>query len=464
MKQSRIFWIGISFYILHLVGLLWTTDFNYGFHDLRAKLPILVIPFVLGSIPAITKFEFKLISYAFISAVVTTSILNVMIAKGILQIGFEINNYRDYSFFISHIRFSLMIDFAFFLLIYFMVKDKKKIPYFIPILFWLIYYTYFSQIITGFIYLIILVFVSGLFYAIKSKNRTLKVSVFSFSLALVAVGFTWIVVNIKEFYSIPEEHIEIHEEFTLNGRPYTHNLSNQLRENGKLIFYRICDVELEKEWVKRTEIDIDSTLPGRTVPIRYTLIRYMTGLGFAKDSAGIHELSDQDIHNILLGYTSPLQAKGGIKARIFELLYDFEEWKLDPNPNNKTLFQRLSYWEAGWNIFKTNFIFGVGTGDIQQSFNRYYEKSNSQLLLENRHRSHNQFLSIGVSFGIIGLFVFILFLFYPLFRKSQSIEYLHVIFLVLMCLSFLPEDTLETQSGISFFSLFYGLFVFRKRY
>ncbi|MCB0477329.1 MAG: O-antigen ligase family protein [Crocinitomicaceae bacterium] len=463
IKSSKLFWIGISFFLLHIVGLLWTSDFEYAFHDLRAKLPVLVIPFVLGSIPSIGKMEFRLVLFSFISSVIITSIFNILISKGYLSTSHEIHNFRDYSYFISHIRFSLMIDFAIFILVYFSFVDFKKFLVYSPLILWLLYYSYFSQIISGFIYLLILTFLSGVFFAFRSKKIYLKIGVSFISIGLaIGVGI-WISSIVKEFQSIPQEQVTNPEDFTVNGNPYTHNIEIDVRENGNLIYLHICDEELEKEWHKRSEIQIDSVLPGMVLPLRFTLIRYMTGLGYKKDSLGISKLSDEDIQNIIHGYTSPVQAKGGIKARVIQLLQDVEEWKLEADPNNKTIFQRLSYWEAGWNIFTSHVIIGVGTGDIQNSFNDYYEKTNSKLHPENRLRSHNQYLSIAVSFGILGLAVFLIFFFYPIYLSPHPMEYLHFIFIILMCLSFIPEDTLETQSGISFFALFYSLFLYRKR-
>ena len=37
----------VAFYLMHVVGLLWTSDFEYAMKDLRVKLPILVMPLVL---------------------------------------------------------------------------------------------------------------------------------------------------------------------------------------------------------------------------------------------------------------------------------------------------------------------------------------------------------------------------------------------------------------------------------
>ena len=64
-KLSR-FWHNIpavllvAFYLMHVVGLLWTSDFEYAFKDLRVKLPILVMPFVLSSMEPLDRKRFNI--------------------------------------------------------------------------------------------------------------------------------------------------------------------------------------------------------------------------------------------------------------------------------------------------------------------------------------------------------------------------------------------------------------------
>ena len=77
-----------------------------------------------------------------------------------------------------------------------------------------------------------------------------------------------------------------------------------------------------------------------------------------------------------------------------------------------------------------------------------------------RLRSHNQYLSIAVAFGITGLLWFIFTLIYPLIRQARSGDYLYVFFIIISILSMVTEDTLETQAGVTFFALFTCIFLF----
>jgi hypothetical protein len=61
-------------------------------------------------------------------------------------------------------------------------------------------------------------------------------------------------------------------------------------------------------------------------------------------------------------------------------------------------------------------------------------------------------------------FILVLFsIFYPAIKLKGFKNYLFVVFLIIALLSFLNEDTLETQIGITLFSYFYSLFLFGSK-
>jgi O-antigen ligase len=108
---------------------------------------------------------------------------------------------------------------------------------------------------------------------------------------------------------------------------------------------------------------------------------------------------------------------------------------------------------------KTSPVIGVGTGDVPEAFRRQYEISDSKLSMKWRLRSHNQYLSFGVAFGILGLIWFMYVLAFP-YTKHGDQGWLFSSFFIIALLSMLTEDTLETQAGVTFFTFFYCLFMF----
>jgi hypothetical protein len=65
-----------------------------------------------------------------------------------------------------------------------------------------------------------------------------------------------------------------------------------------------------------------------------------------------------------------------------------------------------------------------------------------------------------LAFGFTGFLVVMFALIFPLFYEKQKAFILLTGFLLINFLSWLNEDTLETQPGVTFFVFFYVLFVF----
>ncbi|MZP82064.1 MAG: hypothetical protein GT596_05005, partial [Bacteroidales bacterium] len=107
-----------------------------------------------------------------------------------------------------------------------------------------------------------------------------------------------------------------------------------------------------------------------------------------------------------------------------------------------------------------NFWFGVGTGDFSKSFNEYYAVNEPNLNPRYWFLSHNQFLTQWVALGFIGLLLFLAGWFAPFIIERSYKDLLALSFMIILTLSMLNEDTLETHIGVSMVSLFYGLIVF----
>ena len=59
LRTSKIFWVLISLFLLHLMGLLYTSNFEYALKDLKIKLPIFFLPIVFITSPPLTVREFR---------------------------------------------------------------------------------------------------------------------------------------------------------------------------------------------------------------------------------------------------------------------------------------------------------------------------------------------------------------------------------------------------------------------
>jgi hypothetical protein len=213
-------------------------------------------------------------------------------------------------------------------------------------------------------------------------------------------------------------------------------------------------ITLEQSWNKRSAIAYDS-LDLRKQNLSQTLERYLISKNLPVSGDGVDNLTPIDIDFIEKGFADVRETKSGLIARLFGIRYQLHNAS---NPNGHSILERIEYWKNAGEIIKTNWIFGVGTGDVNDAMQQMYTKRNSSLTEDRRLRAHNSYLTFWMTFGVFGLFYFVFFqakFFLDQWKKKQV---LGVFFIVIAFVTFLFEDTLETQMGITFFTLFYALF------
>ncbi len=213
----------------------------------------------------------------------------------------------------------------------------------------------------------------------------------------------------------------------------------------------VCSKELKETWEKRSTIKIEDSTP-KGDRIDYLIIHYLATKNLTKDAQGINQLSDEDISRIEKGFFYP-------KEKILTAPFHNLRFQLNnmTNPNGNSLLQRIEHWKTARKIISENWLFGVGTGDVQLAFDKKYDETNSLLLPENRNRSHNQFFAIWIGIGVFGLVIFLWFHFKFIQFQLQNNQLLGLSFIVICITSYFFEDSLETQQVVSFFGLFFGL-------
>lgn len=130
------------------------------------------------------------------------------------------------------------------------------------------------------------------------------------------------------------------------------------------------------------------------------------------------------------------------------------------DPSGSSIMQRIEHLKASVIIIKNNFWLGVGTGDLPMIFEETYEQMKSPLEKQWQWRSHNQYLSVFIAFGVFGFLWFLFTLIYPFFVLQKYRNYFYCVFLGLMLLSMFSEDTIESQDGVTLFAYFNSLFLF----
>jgi len=449
LKESKTTWLIGSFWLLHVVGLLWTSELNFGFSDIRIKLPLIVIPLISTCKPILEKKEINVVFLSFISSLVFTSFYNYFSYIGLID-GHQYNDIRGLSLFGSHIRYGILIAIGAIISLYMLLSQQKMKWLYLLLFSWFAYYTFYSQIISGAIAFGIGIVAYGLYYVYQYKRQ-----LFIISSLLLLVLPSIALVFISQAKETKPEKLDLSKlsHKTKNGNVYVHSTLGSQHPNGQYIFVNLCEVELREEWNKVSSFDYDGKDKKGQI-LRYTLMRYMTSMGLKKDAHDFKQLQKSDILNIENGIADINDTKSGILARVNGIRFQIQN---NIDPNGHSLLQRIEFWKTGWQILKSNWALGVGTGDTQIAFDKQYDLDKSPLLKENRLRAHNTYLTVWITFGILGIGLFIWLIGYYLKTSIQLNHPLAFVFILIACSTFLIEDTLETQTGVTLFAFFYAL-------
>ena len=457
--HNRIALLLVSLYLLHLIGLAWTSDFQYAFKDLRIKLPILLLPLVLSSVKPLDKKHFDLLLLLYVLAVFVATCISF---GNYLQHNYE--DVREISRFISHIRFCLNIVLAIGIIGYYLFT--RHTPWWektlqIVLIAWLLYQLYIFESISGYLALLGMLVASALYVYFTKLSSTL----WRVTGILVIVGLP-LVIGIcgyriaSDMLTVPTVDFETLDKTTAQGNDYWHDTIYFPVENGKFVGLYFCRPEMREAWNTRSTLDYDG-LTSNGENLEATLARYLTSKDLRKDAQGVATLTEQDIQNVEQGIANYVNWEHpGLYARLSSTLFEYNQYRRSNNPNGGSLSQRIEYTKASLHLIKKHPVFGVGTGDIPNAYRQAYDELQSPLKPEFRHKAHNQYLSITVGFGIVGLLLFLLVLCYPYLSSKRYRSYLYTVFLVILLISMLPEDTIETQAGVSFYALFNSLFIF----
>lgn len=449
LVQNPLFWAIFSIYLMHLAGLVHTSDFSYAWKDLRTKLPLFVLPFIIFSMPALNNKESRWLIWIHAITLTVTAIIGIILAykEGYI-------NYRYFSPGISHIRFSLNICLSIVLLFYEIKQETlwgKRVPGLVFILFFLFYLTFYGAT-TGSV-ISVLITIAFLFYFISKKLPRWVFILLLLALAgAAATGIYSIERKLNEIKNYkPLRDLSGLPQTTPRGNPYLHDTLYFGKENGNWVGLYYCEKELAEGWAKRSKLDFyGKDHCGQ--PLMATIVRYLNSRGLTKDADGLARLTDEEIRYIEKGIANVNQLKQNAFTRALEDLYFGYEKYLDGyGTQGNSIMQRYELIKASLAIINKSPLAGAGTGDIPQVFRHQLQEMNSDLKQTNL-RSHNQFLSIAIGFGIPGLIFFLVALFYPAIHSR--FDFRLTAFTLIVLFSMLNEDTIETQAGVTFFAFF----------
>ena len=461
LKERKSLLLILSVFLLYLFGLLWTDSLKSGLQDVKIQLPLLIIPLVIGTSEALNFIQVKRIIYAFSAAVIVASLCSIFVLLGFS--GKSIQDPREMSLFISHIRFSLLINISIFSLFWFALKAEKesileKTFLFLAML-WLTIFLIILKSATGWIVFMIVSSVVIFQNVLTIKNVGGRILLLGVLLSIFLLPAIYIGYVIKQFYTIETIPSDLSLEKTSKGNQYMHDFNNKELENGHYTYLFINEDELREEWNKRSQINYDSaTTFGYN---HYVLYRYLTSKGYRKDADGIEKLTNDDIRNIENGMTNYRFVNPfSFYNRIYQIVWETDVYQKGGNPSGHSVTQRLEYYKMAIQIIKENFWFGSGTGGYYKAYQKQYDQNKFFQNQKYRQRSHNMFLSYWIDFGLIGMCYICFALIAPVFLERKTKSFLLLIFLLIVLISFMNEDTLNNHDAISFFAFFYPLFLY----
>ena len=451
----------ISLFLIFLIGFFRGGDMNYVLTDLRGKLPLLALPLIIAGLPALNKNQFNILLLAYVLAVIIGTIFSAyeLFYKNFTDI-------REISVFISPVRFSLNICFSI-VILFSLITKKENFNLPIKILFafiiiWFSYILFKMESGIGIMILFTLAFIFVIKQISLSRSIILKISLGLALISGVLWGLLFIKKEIKDFYTTPKINLDQFKKTTSLGNQYMHDTINYLVEDGNFIGLFLCEKELENAWNERSRIEFYG-LDKKDQCVRSTLIRFLTSKNLNKDNEGVKQLTDEEIGFIENGIANANYIyHPGLKTRISKILFGYEVYLQTSSPEGNSFFQRIEYWKASLEIIKHNFWIGVGTGNIHKAFEQQYDAMASNLSRKNRMESHNQYLFIFLNLGIFGLGWFLFALIYPGLKTGRVFHSIYPAFLLIILISMLTEDTLETQAGVTFFAFFNSLFLLRS--
>lgn len=445
----------LSFFGLHVIGLLWTSSegLGWGLDLVRILLPVLTFGMVLASTPRLSQQELRTLLLLGAWSVVLSTLVSLMLCDWDLQ------DYRARSVFISHIRLGLMLCFSIAVFLFYLPRNWWGRAAHGAAALWALYYLNALGSIQG----IFTLGVIALYFAWRESGRLPhagRSAARTVIVLLPLLSAVWVGITLYNSTIPPVAEDSGWGAYAPSGEPYTFDATNPQRENGEHVWAWIALEEADRAWQQRSQVPLNSN-DGLDHPLRSTLFRYLTAMHVRKDSAGVMALSDVDVRRIEHGFTFPeAQEPSQLRERFDEIAYEIGQYKAYGRANGHSITMRLEFKKVGMEIARENWAFGVGTGDTQLAFTAAHSKRNNGLDPQWWLRAHDQYLTWTISFGIIGLLWILFSLMWPVLRLQAWEHGLFVAWAIILALSNLSNDTLETQAGATFFALYYALFVF----
>ena len=450
-----------SIYLLGLAGLFFTGNFPQATHSLRIKLPLLLFPLVFSSTIPISKKEFRTLMLFYVAALLAGTLIGSykMITGNYVDV-------REFSPFISPVRFGLNIVFGVMALLYFIFRDKTFSPVSKAgmglLVVWFVWFLMKMESVTSLALLLVMLLGMLASLGFRAQKAVIRMAVLVVVVLLPAYFAFFIKNEVARMTHVSADNRPSFSGKTAMGNPYVFDTVNYGIEDGKYVGAYLCLPELKQAWNQRSRIPFNGKDKNGN-PVKRTLIRYLTSKNLKKDASGVSRLTAKDIQNIENGIANVHYVDHpGLHSRLLVMVKGWQVFKKTGKAGGNSVLQRYAYWKAAKEVIRKNFWTGVGTGDLVESLGREYLRESSGMEKYVGFLSHNQYVDVFAAFGVFGFLWFLFALVYPPLKTGSFHDYFFVVFYVIMLLSMLSDDTMETHAGITLFSFFLSMLMFGK--
>lgn len=258
--------------------------------------------------------------------------------------------------------------------------------------------------------------------------------------ALIALGLVPVVLLLIRALPTALPQAEGLPEQTQAGETYVHKTERRVTENGHFVWTHLAWGELKAAWGQRSDTPYDE--------VQGALVRFLTSKGLAKDAEGVAALSAAELEAVANRVTSTVELEGGSwQKRWNRFKFNWGQWLDGHRSPNASVLARAVYMEvavdAWFALPLLNKTIGVGAGRAGVEIEEGFMRSFPDWPPAGRKRPHNQYLTFALALGTVGLGL-LLYALSSMWAHSPCQPGV-----VLLALSCLTEDTLETQAGVT---------------
>jgi len=146
-----------------------------------------------------------------------------------------------------------------------------------------------------------------------------------------------------------------------------------------------------------------------------------------------------------------------LKERVLTLAAAIQKTEVEEhNPDS----MRKAIYQCTWEVIAEHPFLGTGIGDAQAALNEKYRENGYPLAKERGFNTHNQYLHLWLSVGILPFLAFIVSVLGQFLIGIVMKNRLHIAFVVLVSLSFLSENLLARQDGVFAYAFFSSIFCY----